>query len=272
VTPPPNPRRETTVALVGLALTCAAGGFSACNDNTSPNVASISLITLASPAVVLGDILRDSTGAAAPAHVVAYDASGNPISGTAITFLALDSTVTIDADGTVHGLLRDSVGARIVATAGSLQTPAAKLLVTIRPTALVAVDPSPTAPLTFTISTTLADSLVTSGPLGVKVTGAEGKAAQGIIVTYEIVAAPASSVGGLPTALLTNDAGRESSRDTTALAGGASRKVTFLYRRATGDLLAGTVTDTIRVRVRARDLGADIIGSPFDFKIPVRRQ
>jgi hypothetical protein len=269
----PAPRRETAAAVFGLALACVAGGFSACFDNTSPkNVASISLITFASPAVVLGDILRDSTGAAAPAHVVAYDGNGDPVAGAAVSFLALDSTVSIDADGTVHGLLRDSIGARIVAGAGSLQTSVARLLVTIRPTTLAATDVSPTAPLTFAISTALADSLVTSGSLGVKVTGADAKAAQGIVVTYEIVAAPASTVAGLPTALVINDAGRPSNRDTTLLAGTASRKVIFLYRRAATDLLGGSLTDTIRVRVRARDLGADIVGSPFEFKIPVRRQ
>jgi hypothetical protein len=265
-------RRETSAVVIGLALACAAGAFSAC-DSTSPKAAaSISLITFASPAVVLGDILRDSSGAAAPAHVFAYDSKGDPIPASSISFLALDTTVSIDADGTVHGLLRDSIGARIIAGAGSLQTPIAKLLVTIRPTTLVRVDPALTTPLTFALAGAIADSIVTSPSLSVRVAGDGGRAAQGIVVTYEITTAPKSGVGGLPTAYLVDDAGRPSNRDTTLLTGGAARKVAFLFRRATADVLSGAVTDTIFVRVRARDLGADLVGSPVEFKIPVRRQ
>jgi hypothetical protein len=248
---------------------------SACLDTSAPDgLSAISTLQLPSPSVVLGDVLRDSAGAPAPVRLVAYDESGAPQSGAVVSFVALDSTVRIDDQGMVFGLLRDSVGARIVGGVGSLQS-SARVFVSVTPELLIPSGATTSAVMTFppiTASSSAADSIVNSVPLSVTVTDASGRAAQGIVVYYRVLTAPESVDPARPTAIITNDVTRLSSRDTTDVRGGASRKVTFNHRRATGALLAGTTTDTVYVAATALYLGLDIAGGPILFKVPVRRQ
>ena len=87
------------------------------------------------PAVVLGDLLRDSLGAPAPLGLTAYDGTGNPIPGEHINFFAVDSTVSVDSRR-----IRARPSARYGGRArrrqrGNLQTLAHRIFVTVQPVA-----------------------------------------------------------------------------------------------------------------------------------------
>lgn len=250
----------------------ALGLVAACIDLSGPDsgVVSISSLRIPYPSVVIGDIMRDSLGAPAPLRLVAFDVEGNEIPGEPVTYFTLDTTISIDADGTVHGLFRDSVGSRVVGSAGPLQTSIQRIIVTPPPQA-VTKDAAETA-IAFEI--TAPDTSARSNwspPLTLRLSAASDAAVQGFIVSYEIVRSPVPITAGTPTAYVADDAGRHSRRDTTDVRGNAARRV-VLRQLAVGDaaLLAGTRTDTIVVRATVRYLGADVPGSPVDFFVPVK--
>lgn len=260
-------------ALIGAAAVSVAA---ACVELGGPKdgVVSISSLKMAYPSVVVGEILRDSLGAPAPLSIVAFGPSGEVLDSEAITFLALDSTVSVDPDGTVHGLRRDTLGGRVVATAGGLQTPPLRVIVTVAPTTVTrSVDPTAIA---FDTSLSKRDSTAetnASPPLTVTVVGAGGVGVQGFIVSYALVRSLTPVIAGTPTAYLADDAKRTSPRDTTSAAGIASRRV--IIRQAAfldAAWLAGTKTDTIIIRATVRYLGADVPGSPIDFIVPVSKK
>ena len=121
-------------ALAGATLVILA----ACLELGGPKdgVVSISNITLPYPSVVAGDVMRDSLGKPAPISIVAFGANGDTLASEPITFIAIDTTVTVDASGTIRGVTRDSIGGRVIAGAGGLQTPPQRVIVTIAPTAV----------------------------------------------------------------------------------------------------------------------------------------
>ena len=256
-------------ALIGAALI----GIAACLDLGGPKegVISISSLHLPSPSVVVGDLMRDSLGNPAPLSITAFGPNGEVLSGEPITFITLDSTVRIDADGTLHGITLDSVGARVLAGAGQLQTPPQRVIVTVAPT--TATKATTTTPIQFVVETPdTSNSSNWSPGLVVTVTGAGGKFAQGYIVTYSVIESPDAQVPGTPTAYIGNDAARAMPRDTTDLKGEASRRVILRQSAIANDVRAGTRSDTVIVRASVKYLGADVPGSPFDFIVPVSRK
>src|SRR5207247_7525799 len=110
-----------------LAATLAAVsivGAVACTDisGSSTSVLSIQFDTLPSPSVVLGDTLRDTTGAVVRPVVHAFNFKGAEIVPAPVYFLSPDSGVTVDsATGVIVGDSLRSTSARIVATVGRLQ-------------------------------------------------------------------------------------------------------------------------------------------------------
>ncbi len=168
-----------------------------CVDTSAPKgAASISVISFPSPSVVVGDVLRDSLGAPAPVIVTVYDGAGNPIPNPTVAYVALDTSIAIDANGTLHGIVIDSIGGRIVAGVGSLQGPIAQIFVTVKPDNVSGG--GTVAVLTFPQTTPLsspADSIVSSLPLIVTVTNSlTARGSQGIIVKYDVIrAAPRRS-------------------------------------------------------------------------------
>jgi hypothetical protein len=263
-------RPERRGVLRGAVPAFAVLAWIACVDTSAPETAaSISTLRLPSPSVVVGDVLRDSTGAPAPMSATVFSGTGVVLTDAPVTFVTLDSSVAIDGDGTVHGLRVDSVGARILASVEGLQTPAVRLFVTLKPEQVTG---SSTSQMTFPAPAAQApaDSIVQSVPLTVTVkNGTRG--VQGFVVRYELARSPAPADPQRPTTFIADDQGRSSDRDTTNLQGVASRKVSFLHRRANAALLGGT-PDTIIVRAIVRYLGADVPGSPVLFNVPVRRQ
>jgi hypothetical protein len=245
----------------------------ACVDLGGPGtgVVSISSLRIAFPTVVIGDILRDSLGAPAPLTLTAFDPSGNPIPGEPISFFALDSTLSIDPDGTVHGLSRDTAGSRVAASAGELQTPPQRIFVSVKPLA-AGKENTATAIIFESGVVDTATQSNWSPPLVLNLTGAAAVGAQGFMVTYDLIRSPASLDPGVASAFIGEDAVNKSRRDTTDKAGKASRRVIIRPLKLTPPLLSGTITDTIIVRATVKYLGADVPGSPVDFIVPVSKK
>jgi hypothetical protein len=247
----------------------AALVVAACVEIGGPKdgIVSISNLKLPSPSVVAGDLMRDSLGNPSPVGIIAYGSDGEPIAGQPVSFVALDTTVTIDADGTIHGVVKDTLGGRIVAGAGGLQTPPQRVIVTIAPTTATK-GPDPT-PIQFVVTEpdTTKDTN-RSAALVLTVTGASGPA-QGYVVVYSLVETPDAEVAGTPTAYIGDESARSMPRDTTDTKGVASRRVVIRQAALAAATRAGSKQDTVIVRASVKYLGADVPGSPVQFIVPV---
>jgi hypothetical protein len=248
----------------------AAAMICACDLSTkNADVASISNLRLPSPSVIVGDVMRDSLGTPTPLSVDVFDAHGAIVANPTLVFSRLDSTISIDPSGLVHGLTRDTVGARVVVGSGGLQTPQNRIFVTVAPKkATKSVGAAPAIVFDTRIDTTVQTNW--SPLLSVTLADSSGVGAQGFIATYSIVRSPAPLTAGVPTIYIANDAGAATTRDTSDHTGVVSRRV-VLRQSAIGDqaLLTGSKTDTIIVRMTALYRAAAIPGTPIDFVIPV---
>jgi hypothetical protein len=259
----------TGVARRALTACAVAGIAAACIELGGPQegVVSISNLRLPYPSVVIGDLLRDSLGQPAPLFIRAFGANGDTLVSELLEFIALDSTISVDSDGTVHGLLRDSIGARVVAGAGGLQTPPQRIVVTYAATEAVKSG----APAAIVFDAALPDTSEKgnwSTALELTLNG-EGGAAQGYVVTYELAETPTPREPGVPTAYVADETGRAVTRDTTDIKGIASRIVVLRQSAIEDAVRAGSRSDTIIVRATVKYLGADVPGSPVDFIVPV---
>src|SRR5437867_1625865 len=129
-------------ALAVLLAAVSTVGAVACTDisGSSTSVLSIQFDTLPSPSVVLGDTLRDTTGAVVRPVVHAFNFKGAEIIPAPVYFLSPDSGVTVDsATGVIVGDSLRSTSARIVATVGRLQA-IQRVDVTLSPDLLEAVN------------------------------------------------------------------------------------------------------------------------------------
>jgi hypothetical protein len=185
--------------------------------------------------------------------------------------VALDSTVTIDPDGTIRGVTRDTLGGRIVAGAGGLQTPPQRVIVTIAPTT-VTPSPDPTAIQFINTEPDTSKNTNWSPGLVLTVTGAAGAAAQGYIVTYSLIETPDPEVPGTPTAYIGDDSARPTARDTTDTKGVSSRRVILRQTAIAFATRDGSRTDSVIVSASVKYLGADIPGSPVQFIVPIGKK
>jgi hypothetical protein len=252
------------------ALVCAGlvvAGF-ACGDvPTLPDgIAYISTVILPSPAVAIGDTLRDSTGKATPIHVFGIGQNGDTITSVAPRYVITSvpgKSVHLSAGDFVIG---DSVRtAQIVGQIGSrLQTPPVPLDVVQQPDAI--------APTTATTSKFLdlvsGEAFNLSEALGVTVTSGAGATRAGVrsIIVHFAVSKlfPATATFPDTTLVLLDDSNRfvspdgRVSVDTTDASGNASRKL-----RA---LLFGSGADSVEVTASATNLrGVPLSGSPIRF-------
>jgi hypothetical protein len=250
--------------VVIIVAACELGGPSA-------GVVSISNLKLPSPSVVAGDLMRDSLGNPSAVSITAFGSNGESIPGEPITYLALDTTVTIDATGTIRGITRDSVGGRIVAGAGGLQTPPLRVVVTVAPTTITKSSAA-TAILFVNTETDTSKSTNWSDPLVLTVTGVGAVAAQGYIVTYSLVETPDAKDAGTPTAYIGDDTAKPMSRDTTNAKGEASRRVILRQSALPDATRNGSRSDSVIVRASVKYLGADVPGSPVTFYVPVSKK
>jgi len=235
------------------AIFGAAAVVYACTDisGSSTAVLSIQFDTLPVPAVVVGDTLRDTTGAVVHPVVRAFNFKGGEISPAPIWFQSPDSGVTADSVTgivTADSLLPSS--ARIIATVGTLQA-IQRVDVTLRPDfiqAVTAID---------TLEYSLLDSTKNvSAELQVKLghgVAPNDSAVKSYIVSFEIVYPVDSQPGEL-----INGLNRPSMIDTTDATGIAGRKI----RLHPVLLSSPTAVDSIVVNATTRYRGAPVSGSP----------
>jgi hypothetical protein len=232
------------VATVGIA---AFG----CTDisGSSTSVLSIQFDSLGAPSVVVGDTLRDTTGAVVRPVVHAFNFKGQEIIPAPVYFLSPDTGITVDsATGIVVADSLRSTPARIIATVGTLQA-IQKVAVTLRPDLIQAVnslDSLKYSPIDSTLNV--------SPQLQVKLThgvAPNDSAVQSYIVSFAIVAQSNPQLGQL-----VNDAGQASVVATTDVSGIAGRKIRV------HPLFLTSQVDSIVVNATAKYRGVQVSGSP----------
>jgi len=228
------------------ALASAIAGCVEISDNAD-TVLSLEFDSLPSPSVVVGDSLRDTTGAIAGPVVRAFNYRGEEIAAPNIRFHALDPGITIDSiTGVIRGDSLRSTSARVVASVGSLQA-LQRVDVTLRPDAVTAVNGRDT------LQYSLLDSTVNvSEALTVKVTHGTAPADSAVrsyVVSFAVVS------GGDPLAAEVVNGGKMSTVDTTDANGVAGRAVRIRPLYFTG-------VDSVIVNATVKFRGTPISGSP----------
>jgi hypothetical protein len=249
------------VVIFPAALAFAVAGALSCTDvsGSSTSVLSIQFDSLAAPSVVVGDTLRDTTGAVVLPVVHAFNFKGDEIVPAPVWFQSPDSGVTVDSlTGILVGDSLRSTAARIIATVGSLQA-VQKVDVTLRPDIIVAVNASDS--LSYSLLDT---TLNVSSQLRVKLShgiSPNDSAVKSYIVSFAIVSQSDPQLGQL-----VNDAGKPSVVDTTGIDGVAGRAIRLhpLF------LTSATTVDSIIVNATAKYRGAQVSGSPVRLVLKVK--
>jgi hypothetical protein len=236
---------------IGFALCWLA--TLACGDvsGSSTSVLSIQFDSLSAPSVVVGDTLRDTTGAVILPKVHAFNFKGDEILLPPVRFVSPDSGVVVDSlTGIVFADSLRSTPARIVASVGGLQA-IQKIDVTLRPDSLAAVNGLDS------LSYSLLDTTLNVSPmLTVKLTHGvppNDSAVKSYIVSFAIVSQSNPQLGQI-----VNDAGKPAVVDTTDVNGIAGRAIRLhpLF------LASATAVDTIKVDATAKYRGSQVKGSP----------
>lgn len=224
-----------------------------CTDisGSSDSILSIQFDTLASPSVVVGDTLRDTTGAVILPTVRAFNYKGGEITSAKVYFQSPDSGVTVDsATGVIVGDSLRSTPARIIATVGKLQA-IQRINLALRPDTIV-----PSAALD-TINYSLFDSTKNSSAV-MSVKLLHGLTTTDSVVSNYIVSFAIVSQSNPNLADLVNEAGKLSRVDTTDASGMAGRKI--LVHPV--NLASATAVDSVIVQATARYHGQPVAGSP----------
>ncbi len=232
--------------MTGAVMAAAAAGCVEISDSAD-TVLSLEFDSLPSPSVVVGDSLRDTTGAIAGPIVRAFNYRGEEIVAPAVRFHSPDPGITVDSiTGVIRGDSLRSTPARVVASVGSLQA-LQRLDVTLRPDAVIAVNDRDTLQYSTVDST-----MNISEPLTVRVTHGTAPAdsvVQSYVVSFAVVS------GGDPLAAEVVNGGRISTVDTTDANGVAGRAVKIRPIYFTG-------VDSVIVNATVKFRGTPISGSP----------
>lgn len=250
-----------------VAIVIAALVGAACTSVTTDAGRAVALEfdTLAFPAIVTGDTLRDSLGVVAKLHPIAYNSSGAIITGAKFSFVTFDTGATITSDGIVTAQAR-SGSVRFLASVNGLQSPSRTLEITRRPDTVFA-----TGKTRDTLKYVLPDVATTNSYTGFGVTLVSGDSTGGVkfpkgwLVSYQVrYRGVAKSVGDTTIATLLNESQRPSVVDTSDASGVTARS---LRVRPSG-LLSGV--DSIEVFATVRYKGAAVKGSPVRFVLQTR--
>jgi hypothetical protein len=209
--------------------------------------------------VVVGDTLRDTTGAIILPVVRAFNFDGDEITTVPVWFLSPDSGLVVDSvTGIIVGDSLRSTPARVVATVGTLQA-IQRVDVTLRPDFLIAVNGRDTLPYSL-LDTTVNVSHALTVKLG------HGVPPDDSVVKSYIVSFSISSQSNPGLAELVNDRGAPSVVDTTDANGVAGRAIRLhpLF------LNSGTPVDSIFVNATAKYRGAPVSGSPVQLVLVVK--
>ena len=244
---------------IGFALSWFAA--LACTDlsgsGSSTSVLSIQFDSLAAPSVVVGDTLRDTTGAVIIPVVHAFNFDGDEITSVPVRFQSPDSGVVVDSiTGIIFGDSLRSTPARIVATVGSLQA-IQRLDLTLRPDLAAGLHDRDS------LSYSLLDTTLNVSPqLTIKLThgvAPDDSVVKSYIVSFAIVSQSNPQLGEL-----INDAGKPSVVDTTDTNGVAGRSIRL------HPLFITAPVDSIIVNATARYRGSEISGSPVRLVLKVK--
>jgi hypothetical protein len=237
-----------------IAASCAVLAAAGCTDVTGAKneILSIQFDTLASPSVVLGDSLRDSTGAIALPRVTAFNFQGDPVAGVPVSYHSADRGVTVDS---VTGIIRgDSLRAtpvRIIATAGGIQ--AQQLLaVTLRPDTMFATTARDTIGYSLLDTTVNVSKTMTISLRHNK--GAADSAVTAYLVGFSIASASSAAIADI-----VDESGRKSRVDTTDTGGLAGRRIRLHVSAPT---FVPNGTDSIVLTASAKFRGALVKGAP----------
>lgn len=260
-------RRLYRISQTGVVVAVALG--LACIDMSAPKgPAWISVLQVPSPAVVVGDTMRDSNGVATPLNIGAFDGSGAPISAASAQFFITDSAPAAHLNQQFV-LVGDKLGTiHVIGQIGALQTPVATVFVTVAPTRIAAAGPVDTlrVPVTGDTTTSTAFSV-----LAVTVHGVGDTASQGFVVKFVLKSAPATIAGQTtPAVYLADDLGNPSTADTTDAVGASRRLVVKQYKLADQALAGGQKTDSAVVEASTSYKGVLVSGSPVRFVVPIK--
>lgn len=247
-------RRRAKTFVIGFLLAVISPSIVAiaCTDinGNADAVLSLQFDTLPNASVVVGDTLRDTTGAVALPVVRAFNYNGDEITPIQVYFQSPDSGITVDsATGVIVGDSLRSTAARIFATVGTLQA-VQRINLTLRPDLIVASNGVDT--LNYSLIDTTKN--VSTDALSVKLSHgvAADSAVPNYIVSFEIVSQSNPNV-----AELVAESGRVSGIDTTDANGIAGRKI-----RVHPVNLGSTNVDSVIVQATARYHGQPVAGSP----------
>lgn len=247
-------------------LLLGAAGVSCGEAKTGPDVpVSIEFKPPQLPSMLAGDELHDTLGNVDSLQAIVFNSSGDTIHGAAIRYVHADTTQIVGIDSITGRVTASDTGAaRVVAQAGSLQSPPETLFVVQTPTTF-----NNATPLDDTLSFTpvRADTLF---PLSVALqAGTNG--VNHYRIEYRFVHPEALNVADSTQLLLTDENRKFSLVDTTgtgstAVAGSATR-----YLRITS--FTHFTTDTVVVEARAfLPNHTPVPGSPRRFKVLVQIQ
>jgi hypothetical protein len=254
-------------AFAALLVVGAAVIGASCTAVTTDAGRAVSLEfdTVAFPALVTGDTLRDSLGVVAPLHPIAYNSVGAVISGAAFKFVMLDTGMTISSGGVVTAQSRNG-SVRVIASVNGLQSVARTLEITRRPDTVFA-----TAKQSDTLFYVLPDVAATNSHTGFGVTLVSGDSTGGVkfpkgwLVSYQVkYRGVAKARTDSSVASLRDESARASVVDTSDASGVTART---LRVRPSG-LLSGV--DSIEVFATVRYKGLMVKGSPVRFVLQTR--
>lgn len=249
-----------------------------CADTGSgPNTpASIEFDPFPSPAIVVGDTLRNEAGIVTPAHATVRNASGNAITDAPTTYIYADfnrdSALSVNpSTGVIVALkLGNSNEGRIAARVGNSLQVIRSLTFTTRPDTVTGNNPG-----VLKLSTPDTARKNTSSPLSVTVSHKDSLSLRGVsgwVVRYELVYPANPSNDTTLGAFLVDDRQRPSVIDTTDGNGGAGRSVRVRPSAfAPGGSGSGSGgQDSIVVRVLVRYRGLPVSGSPLRLVVPIQ--
>lgn len=252
-----------------LAVLLIAGGGLSCGESKSgPDVPlSIQFNPPQLPSMLVGDQLHDTLGNIDSLHAIVFNSSGDTIPNGPVRFVHADTShiVTIDSI-TGHVTANDTGRARVVAQAGSLQTPPETLFVVQTPDA-------------FTNATALQDTLTftpvrsdTLFPLSVALqSGTNG--VNHYRIEYRFVYPAALNVADSTQILLSDENRKFSLVDTTSTLSGATTVSGSATRYLRVTPFTHFTSDTVVVEARAfLPDHTPVPGSPVRFKVLVQIQ
>lgn len=254
-------RARRRAGLAGAAVIAVVG----CTDvPTGADVPfSLEFERLPFPAVVAGDVLRDTTGAPAPLAASAYNVDGDAIASTPIRYLLVGDAAVLESGAVVRGVTAGDTTS-VTAIAGDVPSLPQTLWVVPRPDTLA----GPTAPPDTVRAGTPPATL---RPVEVRLFARAGGTPVPVrswVLRYRLIVR-GDTLAPSDTALvwLVDDQGRPSAIDTTDAGGVAARRV-----RVNGLNPAIDALDSVVVSVTALGLRTPVAGSPVRVALPVRRR